>query len=105
MKLEVIESKTSSRAIINEVVSILNDNSTYLLTIAGHTDSVGSSESNQRLSQRRADAVKKYLIDKGVDTSRVSSVGYGEDQPVADNKYAAGRKQNRRVELSVNYRQ
>jgi len=95
--------RSASRAILGEVISIMNNNPSYKLTIGGHTDSIGSSESNQRLSQRRADAVKKYLTDRGVDSSRVSAIGYGESSPVADNKYSAGRKQNRRVELSVNY--
>ncbi len=97
--------RSASRAILGEVITIMKDNSTYLLNIGGHTDSIGSSESNQRLSQRRADAVKKYLTDRGVDSSRVNAVGYGESNPIADNKYNAGRKQNRRVELSVTYRQ
>ncbi len=97
--------RSASRSILAEVVSIMNNNPTYNLVIAGHTDSIGSSDSNQRLSQRRADAVRQYLIDRGVAASRLTAVGYGESQPIADNKYAAGRKQNRRVELSVNYRQ
>ena len=97
--------RSASRAILGEVITIINENPTYLLNIGGHTDSVGSSESNQRLSQRRADAVKKYLTDRGIDSSRVTAVGYGESNPIADNKYNAGRKQNRRVELSVTYRQ
>ena len=96
--------RASSRVILGEVITIMNENASYRLNIGGHTDSIGSSESNQRLSQKRADAVKKYLTDRGVDASRVSSVGYGESNPIADNKYTAGRKQNRRVELSVDYR-
>ena len=56
-----------------------------------------------RLSQRRADAVKKYLTDAGVPASSLISVGYGEDRPVADNNTSTGRRQNRRVELSVEY--
>ena len=97
--------RSASRAVLGEIITIIKDNPTYLLNIGGHTDSVGSSESNERLSQRRADSVKKYLMDRGIDGNRVIAVGYGESNPVADNKYAAGRKQNRRVELSVNYRQ
>ena len=81
----------------------MTQNPSYKLTIAGHTDSVGSSESNSRLSQRRADAVKKYLTDKGIPSNRVVAIGYGEDRPVADNINAAGRRQNRRVELSVEF--
>ena len=95
--------RSASKTILGEVIQIMNQNPSYNLNIGGHTDSIGSSESNQRLSQRRADAVKKYLTDRGIASNRVSAVGYGESQPVADNKYAAGRKQNRRVELSVSY--
>jgi outer membrane protein OmpA-like peptidoglycan-associated protein len=97
--------RSASRGIMNEVANLMKNNPTYLLTIAGHTDSIGSSRTNQRLSQRRADAVKTYLVGRGVATDRLTAVGYGEEQPVADNKYSAGRKQNRRVELSVTYRQ
>ena len=93
--------RSSSKSILNEVSTIMTQNPSYKLTIAGHTDSVGSSESNARLSQRRADAVKKYLTDKGIPSNRVVAIGYGEDRPVADNINAAGRRQNRRVELSV----
>ncbi len=95
--------RSSSRSILNEVATIMRQNPSYKLTIAGHTDSVGSSASNQSLSQRRADAVKKYLTDKGIPSTSVVAVGYGEDRPVADNINAAGRRQNRRVELSVDF--
>ena len=71
------------------------------MTITGHTDSVGSAASNQRLSERRAEAVKSYLVAKGVDGSKIKTVGRGLTQPVADNKTPQGRAQNRRVELEV----
>jgi len=71
-------------------------------TVEGHTDSVGPDAYNQKLSQRRADAVKKVLVNQyGVGASRVSSVGYGASRPVADNKTEAGRAVNRRVEAEV----
>ena len=95
--------RSSSRSILNEVVQVMRENPSYKLTVAGHTDSVGSSASNQTLSQRRADAVKKYLTDAGIPSSSIVSVGYGEDRPVADNNTSTGRRQNRRVELSVDY--
>ena len=95
--------RSSSKSILNEVATIMKQNPSYKLTIAGHTDSVGSSESNARLSQKRADAVKKFLTDQGIGSSSVVAIGYGEDRPVADNINAAGRRQNRRVELSVDY--
>ena len=97
--------RSVSRSILAEVVSIMKNNPTYNLMIAGHTDSIGASDFNQRLSQKRADAVRQYLIERGVEASRLTAVGYGESQPIADNRYADGRRQNRRVELSVNYRQ
>ena len=81
--------RSASRVILGEVIAIMKENPAYQLNIGGHTDSIGSSDSNQRLSQKRADAVKKYLTDRGVEGNRVSSVGYGESQPIADNKYNA----------------
>lgn len=95
--------RSSSKTILGEVVSIMQENPAYKLTIAGHTDSVGSSTSNQSLSQRRADAVKFYLINNGVPADRLTAIGYGESQPTASNDTKAGRRQNRRVALSVDY--
>ncbi|WP_339531469.1 OmpA family protein [Pseudomonas mucidolens] len=69
--------------------------------VAGHTDSVGPDAYNQKLSQRRADAVKQVLVQDGVAADRITSVGYGESRPVADNATEAGRAVNRRVEAAV----
>ena len=71
------------------------------LEIAGHTDSVGDAAINQKLSQRRADAVRKYLVQSGVNPGRLKANGYGETQPVADNGSESGRKANRRIEFRV----
>jgi OOP family OmpA-OmpF porin len=72
------------------------------ISVEGHTDSTGSSAYNQALSERRAAAVKKYLIDHGVTSAdRIESVGYGETRPIADNKTAKGRSGNRRVEIVI----
>ncbi|MBF8222093.1 OmpA family protein [Halomonas sp. 328] len=69
--------------------------------IAGHTDSTGSAQYNQGLSQRRADSVRDYLISRGVEGSRLVARGFGEERPVASNATDAGRAENRRVELDV----
>ena len=71
------------------------------IEIAGHTDSRGDAAINLKLSQRRADAVRKYLVQRGVNLDWVKAIGYGETQPVADNRTEAGRKANRRIELRV----
>jgi len=72
-----------------------------LVEIQGHTDGAGIAESNRKLSQRRAEAVVKYLVSKGIDKSRLAAKGYGPDVPVADNKTAKGRQLNRRVEFHI----
>jgi outer membrane protein OmpA-like peptidoglycan-associated protein len=86
---------------LNEVVTILNENPTYKVQIDGHTDSQGKDEYNQGLSDERAASVKAYLVSKGIAESRLSSTGYGETKPVADNNTAAGRAKNRRVEMTL----
>ena len=88
---------------LNEVIAILNENRNLKLDMDGYTDNTGKAEKNQLLSQNRADAVKKYMVSKGVDESRLVSTGHGIDNPVADNKKAAGRAKNRRVELHLKY--
>ena len=67
--------------------------------VGGHTDSSGSAELNRNLSQQRAESVRQYLIDRGVDPAQVTAVGYGEDYPRDDNSTREGRANNRRVEL------
>jgi outer membrane protein OmpA-like peptidoglycan-associated protein len=86
---------------LNEVVAILQENKTFKLSVNGHTDDAGSEQSNQILSENRARAVADYLISKGIEGSRLTVRGFGMSQPVADNKTAEGRAQNRRVELKV----
>jgi OOP family OmpA-OmpF porin len=88
---------------LDEVAKLMKEDAGLQMAIEGHTDNVGADATNQKLSENRAAAVKAYLVKKGVDASRVNSAGFGESQPVADNKTAAGRQQNRRVELKLSY--
>ena len=71
------------------------------LAIEGHTDNVGSEEFNQTLSEKRAQTVRQYLVDQGLDASSVTAAGFGKSSPIADNGSAAGRQKNRRVEIVV----
>ena len=95
--------KPEGRAKLDDVATKLNQPGVQIesMTITGHTDNVGSAPANQRLSERRAEAVKAYLVAKGVDGSKIKTSGRGLTQPVADNKTPQGRAQNRRVELEV----
>ena len=86
---------------LNDVVTILNANPTYKLTIDGHTDNTGKADKNQTLSDNRAASVKAYLVSKGISDGRLTSTGYGQDKPIADNKTVKGRAQNRRVEMAA----
>lgn len=94
-----------SNAQLNEVVKVLNAEPSLYLDIKGHTDNVGKVEANQKLSQQRADAVKAYMVRKGISEDRLTSTGYGDSMPIAPNTTAAGRQKNRRVEMVLqNYR-
>lgn len=93
--------KSQSYSILDDVVKAMKENPEYNLEINGHTDNVGDSQKNQKLSEDRAAAVKKYLKDKGVAETRMISHGYGDTQPIADNKTKAGQAKNRRVEFKV----
>ncbi len=86
---------------LNEVVAKMQENTTLKATISGHTDSVGGDAFNLRLSERRANAVKKYLVKKGIQADRIATVGYGEFSPVATNATAKGRAENRRAEIRI----
>ena len=95
--------RTKSFPILNDIAKVLLDNPTYLIEVRGHTDNVGKPEMNQDLSERRALAVKNYLIGKGVPEKRMTSNGFGDTLPVATNKTSAGRALNRRVEFIVTF--
>ena len=109
MSLENIEFKTgsnvltaSSSNILEQVAGILNSNTAWTkLTVAGHTDNVGSEVSNLKLSQARALSVKKYLVSKGVPTSKIVTSGWGETDPIVTNDTPEGRQKNRRVEFEI----
>lgn len=88
----------SAQRKLDDVVGALKTDARPIL-IVGHTDSVGSEDQNQQLSQRRAEAVRGYLVTHGIPEGRVQAQGMGEAQPIADNKSAEGRANNRRVEL------
>jgi OmpA-OmpF porin, OOP family len=95
--------QTKSFKGLNDVVKIMQENPAMKLTIDGHTDNVGADDYNQTLSDNRAASVMNYIVSKGIDASRITSAGHGETMPIADNKTAAGRQQNRRVEMKLSY--
>ncbi len=93
----------TSNASLNEVAKILQTDQDLKLDISGHTDNTGKADKNQVLSENRAKSVYDYLLKKGVAEARLKSAGFGQDQPIADNKTAAGRSKNRRVEMQLHY--
>jgi len=90
-----------SFALLDQVVQVLKDQPAMHLSIEGHTDSVGGEAMNMKLSQARAEAVRDYLVKKGVATERLEAVGYGPTKPIASNKSETGRAQNRRTEFRI----
>lgn len=93
--------KAGATGNLNKLVAFLNEYPDRTAAIEGHTDSVGNEDSNQGLSERRADSVKSYLVGQGIGASRLSASGKGENDPLAGNDSAAGRQQNRRVEVII----
>jgi OOP family OmpA-OmpF porin len=93
--------KPEGRAKLDDLVSKIRDVNLEVIIAVGHTDSIGTDAYNQRLSVRRAEAVKAYLVSKGIERNRVYTEGKGEKQPVADNRTKEGRAKNRRVEIEV----
>ncbi|MDV6318417.1 OmpA family protein [Chromohalobacter sp. HP20-39] len=95
------ELRAPARQALNDATAVMRKYPKTRITVAGYTDSTGSAAYNQRLSERRAQSVADYLNQGGVAASRIDTVGYGENQPVASNETESGRAQNRRVEITL----
>jgi outer membrane protein OmpA-like peptidoglycan-associated protein len=93
--------KPSFSGTLESVALVLKEYNKTIIQIEGHTDSSGSDSYNQLLSERRASSVRDFLLNQGIEPKRTRAVGYGERYPVASNDTAAGREQNRRVELTL----
>jgi OOP family OmpA-OmpF porin len=88
---------------IDDLVKVMKDYPDLNVVIEGHTDSVGTAAYNKKLSQRRAEAVKKYMVESGINANRLKAQGFGMDKPIASNETKEGQQQNRRVEAAVDY--
>ena len=93
--------KAESTAILENIIKILGEYPNSKFTVEGHADSPGASEFNQKLSDSRAISVRDFLIGKGIDPDRLTTIGYGEDKPISTNKTRKGRRENRRVEIRL----
>jgi outer membrane protein OmpA-like peptidoglycan-associated protein len=91
--------KPESFPIIDQIVAFLKDHPAIRVEIEGHTDNTGAASNNQTLSEKRAESIRAEIIKRGIDPGRLEAKGYGSSKPVADNKTAAGRTQNRRVTI------
>ncbi len=98
-----VKLNTSSNVSLNKLVNIMNENPALKIRLEGHTSNTGNADANMTLSENRANAVKDYLVKKGISADRITVEGYGGTQPIADNKTAAGKKKNTRVEIRMNY--
>lgn len=93
--------KPSSYKALNDLAEVMLLKTTMIIEIAGHTDNTGTSDINKKLSQDRADAVRNYLIKKGVAATRITAKGYGDTEPIADNSTDEGKAKNRRTEVRI----
>ena len=95
------EIKEESKADLDKIIEIMQRNPSYRLLIVGHTDNAGSAAFNKSLSLNRANAVKAYMVSKGIAADKFITKGYGPDRPVADNTSEEGKQKNRRVEMTI----
>ncbi len=93
--------KPEARTLLDDVANVLQKYPETNVLVKGHTDDTGSESHNQQLSERRSQAVKNYLVTRGVTVARLQALGFGESMPVASNTSASGRAQNRRVEMQI----
>jgi OOP family OmpA-OmpF porin len=92
----------ASHALLNDVAAVIKENPTITkIRVEGHTDSDGSDKYNKKLSQKRAKAVKEFLVKAGIDASILEAKGFGEERPIADNSTDEGKEKNRRVEFNI----
>ena len=91
--------KPAGKKMVDEAVTVMKDKPSMKVSVEGHTDSIGSDAYNQKLSERRAQAVRDYMVSQGIDAARISVKGWGKTKPIASNKTEAGRAENRRVEI------
>jgi OOP family OmpA-OmpF porin len=91
----------TSRATLNAAYKVFMENPSIRIEISGHTDNKGKDENNRALARKRADYVKWYLVDKGIDADRILTVGHGPDKPIASNDTKSGRRENRRIEFKL----
>ncbi len=102
-KTNSYELEPSSYPYIDLLLNWLNERKQLSVEIRGHTDNVGSASSNLILSKNRAESVRKYLIEKGIDPKRITSKGFGETKPIESNDTEEGRQKNRRTELIIKH--
>lgn len=100
-ELNSAEIRPESTKVLDAAVKVFKEYAALRIEVSGHTDPIGSSEINSSLSRRRADAVKWYLVDRGIEPHRIATVGHGASKPVADNESEEGRSKNRRIEFQL----
>jgi outer membrane protein OmpA-like peptidoglycan-associated protein len=94
---------TKSNAALNQIVAIMNENPSLKIKVEGHTSNAGNDDTNMKLSEARAAAVKTWLVSKGISEDRIKSEGFGETMPIADNNTATGRAKNNRIDIRMDY--